>query len=165
LPKGSAACKGRGGNFSEHAKFNASKKMKEREDISMENNSGMNNDTARKKILYVDDLNFHLLSLAERLRGRYELFPAQSLEKMLEILENTMPGLILLDINMPGMDGFEILEKIKADPRYAGIPVIFVTAENDEKNIAKGKGLGAADFIFKPFEIEKFVECIEKHIG
>jgi putative two-component system response regulator len=136
----------------------------------MENNSDRNSDTVPKKILYVDDLNFHLLSLAERLRGRYELFPAQSLEKMLEILENTVPDLILLDINMPGMNGFEILEKLKADTRYADIPVIFLTAENDEENIIKGKSLGAVDFIFKPFEIEKFVECIEyrldeKHTG
>jgi DNA-binding response OmpR family regulator len=62
---------------------------------------------------------------------------------------------------MPDVNGFELIERIKSDPRYSDIPVIFLTAQKDKKSIIKGMSLGAADFVTKPFSDEKLIECIE----
>jgi len=115
----------------------------------------------RRKIVMVDDVNFQLLSTRERLKKFYEIYPAQSADKLFEILEYFIPELILLDINMPGEDGFDTITKLKEDPRYASIPVIFLTSKNDKKSAIKGMSLGAVDFITKPFTDSDIIDCIE----
>jgi response regulator RpfG family c-di-GMP phosphodiesterase len=114
-----------------------------------------------RKIMYVDDINYALITIKERLKDQYEIYPTQSVEKMFEVLERVKIDLILLDINMPEVDGFEAIGKIKADKRYADIPVIFLTAQKDRKSIVKGMSLGAADFITKPISNENLIEHIE----
>lgn len=119
----------------------------------------------RKRIILVDDVSFHLMSTKERLKKHYEIFTAQSAEIMFEILESAKPDLILLDISMPEADGYETIKKLKADPAFAAIPVIFLTAKNDKESIVKGMSLGAVDFVKKPFADSKLIECIENHLN
>ena len=119
------------------------------------------NQNERKKIIYVDDIAFHLLSTQHRLKEHYEIYPAQSADKMFEILENIKPDLILLDINMPEINGFELLEKLKADALYENIPVMFLSSIRDKKSINKGLDLGAVDFVTKPFTDADLIEHIE----
>jgi len=115
----------------------------------------------RKKIIYVDDINYSLISLKNRLNEYYEIFPADSSLKMSEYLESIKPDLILLDINMPDIDGYQIIKSLKADERYAEIPVIFLTGVSDRESVVKGLSLGAIDYVFKPFATAELVETIE----
>jgi len=117
----------------------------------------------RKKILYVDDVYYSLITIKERLKRKYEVYPAQTVGKMFEILGKIIPDLILLDVNMPEEDGFDAIKKIKNDIRYAGIPIVFLTSQKDKKSIMKGMRLGAEDFIIKPVLTEKLIENIEYH--
>ncbi|MDR2577388.1 MAG: response regulator [Chitinispirillales bacterium] len=119
----------------------------------------------RKKILYVDDVNHSLISVKNRLKKRYEVYPAPNANVMFEILERIMPDLILLDIVMPGMSGYEAIKKLKADSRYAGIPVIFLTSKSDRESTKKGFSLGAADYVPKPFSDPDLIERIERQIN
>jgi len=117
-----------------------------------------------KKILCVDDVHYNLITIKERFKNRYNIIPADSMEKMYEVLERVTPDLILLDINMPEISGFDIIKALKADTRYAGISVVFLTSHTDKKTAVKGLSLGAVDFITKPFTNEKLAECIEYHL-
>jgi len=119
----------------------------------------------RKKIVYVDDVNFSLVSVKGRLKEHYEVFPAQSADILFEILGHVTPDLILLDVNMPNVDGWEVIRKLKADRRYAPIPVIFLTGRNDKESIVKGFSLGAADYVSKPFSDPDLIERIEYHLA
>jgi adenylate cyclase len=103
-------------------------------------------------LLIVDDATENLQLLSSLLQGRYRIKVAKSGEKALEILQlNALPDLVLLDIMMPGIDGYEVCKKIKADLRTAKIPVIFLTALNEVNDETKGFKAGGADFITKPF--------------
>jgi DNA-binding response OmpR family regulator len=118
-----------------------------------------------KKIMMVDDDNAVLQMGKELLRDSYDVYPLPSAEKMFEALNKISPDLILLDIKMPDTDGFEALKRLKADNRYAAIPVIFLTGSYSLENAVKGLGLGAIDYITKPFRKAGFIECIEKHVN
>ena len=118
----------------------------------------------RKKIIYVDDVNYSLMSVKSRLSKYYELYPAESSLKLFEFLEKIKPDLILLDVNMPDVDGYETIKGLKTDERYANIPVIFVTANSDRESVVKGLSLGAADYIIKPFSTDKLIETIENEL-
>ncbi len=115
----------------------------------------------RKKIVYVDDLNFSLLSVKSRLGRHYEIYPAQSAEALFEILNHVSADLILLDINMPGKDGIETIKLLKGNPDFCGIPVIFLTANSDKATLSRAMGLGAADLVTKPFVDAELIERIE----
>ncbi|MCL2810217.1 MAG: response regulator [Treponema sp.] len=119
----------------------------------------------RKKIIYVDDVNYSLVSLKSRLSEYYEVFPADSALKMFEYLAYFKPDLILLDVNMPDIDGYETIKSLKADERYAEIPVIFLTGNSDRESVVKGLSLGAVDYVIKPFTTPKLVESIESHLN
>ena len=115
----------------------------------------------RRKIFLVDDVAFSLNSIKNRISSHYEVFAVQSVDALFDLLEHVTPDMILLDINMPDTDGFEGIKMLKSDTRYAHIPVIFVTASHDKKNIVKGMSLGAADFVMKPVSTSKLVDGIE----
>jgi len=119
----------------------------------------------RRKIIIVDDVNYVLTTIKDRLKSVYEIYPAQNSEILFELLEGVYPELIILDIQMPYCSGFDIIEQLKADPRYESIPVIFLSGnKTDRKSIYKGMSLGAIDFITKPISNEKLIECIESHL-
>jgi len=116
----------------------------------------------KRKIILVDDIQFHLLTTKERFRAEYDIYTAQSSAELFDILVKTIPSVIVLDINMPGEDGYMILEKLKADERYEYIPVIFLSAQTSKESIVKGMSLGAVDFLPKPFTDSEFTESIER---
>jgi len=118
----------------------------------------------RYKIIYVDDVNTSLLTLKRRLAGHHEVYPAESAGMLFSALEKITPDIILLDINMPHHDGYEIIGQLKDDERYENIPVVFITSHHDRKSVVRGLSVGAVDYIVKPFETMALVECIERHV-
>ena len=106
----------------------------------------------KAKILMVDDNAFNIKALNLVLSEEYQVFFAASGQSALEIATRTQPDLILLDIQMPGMDGFEVCRALKADPLLCDIPVIFLTAMTEETDEAIGLGLGAVDYLNKPIK-------------
>jgi len=121
------------------------------------------NDRERLKIIYVDDVQCSLVSVKKRLRSHYEVYPAESTLMLFKILEKIRPNLILLDVNMPGIDGYKTIKSLKADERYKDIPVVFLTGNSDKESVVKGLSLGAVDYVIKPFITAKLIECIDKH--
>lgn len=107
--------------------------------------------TNKKSILMIDDVALNLASARDVLKDKYVLYEAMSAEEGFRILNQVIPDLILLDIVMPGMDGYEMLIELKKIRRYKRIPVIFLTAYDSSESEVKGLELGAVDFITKPF--------------
>jgi diguanylate cyclase (GGDEF)-like protein/PAS domain S-box-containing protein len=109
----------------------------------------------RPRILIVDDVHENLHLLMNVLGPGHTMTAATSGEKALELARRTpQPELILLDIRMPGMDGYSVLSNLKADPATAHIPVIFVSGLDDAADVASGLQLGVADYITKPVDPE-----------
>ncbi len=105
----------------------------------------------KPRILIVDDVNENLHALMSILRDNYAIIAATNGEKALELaVRIPSPDLVLLDIKMPDMDGYEVLRRLKSNPATADIPVIFVTALSESTDEAKGLKLGAVDYISKP---------------
>lgn len=115
-------------------------------------------------ILIVDDEALNLKIVAQALQERYTIVVATNGELALHIVQKTIPDLILLDISMPNMDGFEVLMKIKDDPKTDKIPVIFLTADNTEETIVKAFNSGAVDYITKPFQMEELNVRVDNQI-
>ncbi|MCU7858285.1 MAG: response regulator, partial [Candidatus Thiodiazotropha sp. (ex Lucinoma kastoroae)] len=105
--------------------------------------------TDELKILVVDDEKGNIEVLQSILKDHYGIIPALNGQKALELAQKHEPDLILLDIMMPGMDGYEVCKRLKTDPALAMIPVIFVTAMSEEEDEARGLQLGAVDYITK----------------
>ncbi len=110
------------------------------------------------EILIVDDSIVNQMVLLKMLECDFKVLCAKSGAEMFDILEQTEPKLILLDIVMPELDGFEIIKRLKSSDEYNKIPVIFITGLNDEGSEEKGFKLGAIDYITKPFK-EKVVSA------
>ena len=107
--------------------------------------------TEKPTVLIVDDQREHLHAMMNILRDKFAVLAATDGGKALELAaRQPPPDLILLDVRMPGMDGYEVLHRLKADPVTSDIPVIFVTALSENEDEAKGLKLGAADYIIKP---------------
>ncbi|MCR5250953.1 MAG: response regulator [Lachnospiraceae bacterium] len=102
----------------------------------------------------VDDSTTNLKSAAEVLQPFYHLSMAKSGRQALNFLKKNRPDLILLDIMMPDMDGYETMEQIKLNPGTANIPIIFLTADTERESEVRGIKMGALDFITKPFEAD-----------
>ncbi len=111
----------------------------------------MTSNDEQKKILIVDDAPINIQVLNEVLKGEHRIFFATSGRDALTIANSTHPDLILLDIMMPEMDGYEVCRILKADPSLKDIPVIFITAMSQEKDERAGFEVGAVDYITKPF--------------
>jgi len=118
-------------------------------------------ETPKKKIMMVDD-DLTILKMGRlMLRDHYEVYPLPSATKLFEVLEKVTPDLILLDIMMPEINGIETLKRLKADTRYAKIPVIFVTSIDDDKSVFEHLTLGAYSNISKPFSAPELLSRIE----
>ena len=118
-----------------------------------------------KKVFIVDDSYTNLALAKDALEGKYRSFALPSAEKMFKLMEKVTPDIILLDVDMPEMDGFEAMGILKSDVRYKSIPVIFLTARNNVEAEITGLELGAIDFINKPFAAPVLLRRIETHIG
>lgn len=113
---------------------------------------------SRQKILIVDDEPLNISIVAEILSHEYDLLVATNGEKVLQIVSSDpKPDLILLDIMMPGMNGFEVAKRLKESPETFNIPIIFLTAKHDNESIVKGFEIGAVDFVSKPFQKEELI--------
>ena len=116
-------------------------------------------------ILVVDDTSDSLRVLASTLTADgYNVQPADSGELALAALTHHIPELILLDIRMPGMDGFEVCRRLKAQPHSRNIPVVFLSALTEVEDRVEGLKLGAVDFISKPFRKEELLARVETHL-
>jgi len=113
---------------------------------------GGKNMERRKTILVVDDAAANLQVCKGLLSGEYAILLANSGKMALKALARVRPDIILLDIEMPDMTGFEVMDKIKKDNKLQKIPVIFVTSHASETLVAKSVGQGAVDYIVKPFD-------------
>ena len=117
-----------------------------------------------KIVFIVDDNDTNLMAAKTALDGVYKTYALPSAERMFKLAEKIMPDLILLDIDMPEMDGFQAIEILKANDRLKSVPVIFLTAKDDPATENRGKEMGAVDFINKPFSQPVLLERIEKHL-
>ncbi|MEG4113794.1 MULTISPECIES: EAL domain-containing protein [unclassified Microcoleus] len=116
-------------------------------------------------ILVVDDVPANLGILADFLtEASFEVLVAQDGESAIQKINYVIPDLILLDIMMPGIDGFETYELLKVNPLWSQIPVIFITALSETDNVVKGLSLGAVDYIIKPFQKEEVLARIKTHL-
>jgi putative two-component system response regulator len=116
-----------------------------------------------KTIFIVDDSDTNLMVAGTALEEFYKVYTIPSAAKMFKLLSKVHPDLILLDIEMPECDGFTALERLKADNRYYEIPVIFLTATQNEQTETRGFDLGAVDFIGKPFSAPVLRKRIALH--
>jgi len=112
----------------------------------------------------VDDDITNLNVARNNLAERYSIVTVPSGEKLFSLLEKISPSLILLDIEMPVMNGYEVMKKLKESERFAHIPVIFLTAKIDPASEVEGLSLGAVDYITKPFSKELLIKRIDLHI-
>jgi len=117
------------------------------------------------KVLLVDDIKENINILVHALKDDYKLGFAMDGESALKYAQTKSPDLILLDIMMPGMDGFEVSRKLSSDPRTKDIPFIFITAIDEVENKAAGFELGAVDYITKPFEIVEVKARVKTHLS
>ena len=121
---------------------------------------------AEYKILVVDDFQSNVL-LLKALLGRegFNIIYAMNGTEALEKVKSESPDLVLLDVMMPDMDGFEVAGRLKVEPSQAEIPIIFLTALNDSASVVKGFQLGANDFISKPFRREELLIRVEHQLS
>jgi putative two-component system response regulator len=118
-----------------------------------------------KIVFIVDDNDTNLMAAKQALEGHYKTYALSSAKKMLDLMEKITPDLILLDINMPEMDGFKTIEVLKSNNKSKLIPVIFLTARDDPATEVRGFELGAHDFMLKPFVLSVLLEKIATHIN
>ena len=121
---------------------------------------------AAKRILICDDdpVILRLLQVNLELEG-YEVLQAHHGEEALEIASAEHPDLIILDIMMPRLDGYQTAERLKAADGTKEIPVVFVSAKAQQSDIEKGKSYGVADYLTKPFDPTDLLEIVERLVG
>ena len=126
----------------------------------------MNDQERKPLILIVDDIESNLQILGTVLEAKgYELMIAQSGYDAIDILKEVKPDLILLDVMMPEIDGFETAKIIKNNPETNEIPIIFITAKAETNDIVKGFEVGAADYITKPFQSSELLARVNTHLN
>ncbi|MBD5485373.1 MAG: response regulator [Lachnospiraceae bacterium] len=115
----------------------------------------------KKHILLVDDVATNLKCEELILRNQYQVTMVKSGREALECLQTGIPDLVLLDIRMHEMDGYEVLQHMKKDPKTAAVPVMLLTADTEQESEERGIALGAIDFIRKPIEPQLLLERVE----
>jgi putative two-component system response regulator len=115
-------------------------------------------------IFLVDDNKIYLTTGKAILQELYTVVTIPSGEKLLSLLEKSLPDLILLDVEMPGMNGYDTIYELKANPETADIPVVFLTGKTDPEDELMGLSFGAVDYITKPFSPPLLLKRIERHL-
>ena len=115
-------------------------------------------------IMIVDDVKANIRLWEKHLSGEYACRSARSGEEAIETIIDCRPDLVLLDILMPGMDGFEVCRRLKADERTMHTPVIFITSLTEDEDETKGLELGAVDYVTKPFRMPIALARIRNHL-
>jgi len=119
----------------------------------------------RKKIIAVDDSLENLTALKDTLKNIYEVYPCPSASKMFELLEHFLPDLILLDVEMPEINGYEAAKRLQSNEKHKSIPFMFLTSMNDVTSEMEGLKLGAVDYIHKPFVVPLLLQRIKTHLA
>ncbi|MBF0489565.1 MAG: response regulator [Candidatus Omnitrophica bacterium] len=122
------------------------------------------NSVPLKKVLIIDDSLLDRTILKEVLKDDYQVLETGDGQGVLDMIAQNIPDIILLDIQMPGMDGFEVCRRLKSDDKYRFIPVFFFTASTDLESKVKGFQSGAVDYITKPFINEEIRARIKVHL-
>ncbi|WP_461257312.1 ATP-binding response regulator, partial [Treponema sp. R80B11-R83G3] len=118
-----------------------------------------------KKIIVVDDNIENLTAIKNSLKDQYEVFPCPSAVNMFDLLEHFKPDLVLLDVEMPDINGYEAAAKLKSNELFQDIPIIFLTSMNDAESEMAGLNLGAIDYIHKPFVAPLLLRRIKTHLS
>ena len=114
-----------------------------------------------KKILVVDDNEDIRTSVSQILEVHgYEVTGAENGIECLKLLEHMLPDLVILDIMMPGMSGWDVAARIKEHEKWHMVPIVFLTAKGDDMSMGLG-GLTSEDYIVKPFDVGKLLECVD----
>ncbi len=122
--------------------------------------------TSKKRILVVDDEPQNIIVLREILKSDYTVIAATDGAKALSLAQSaTPPDLVMLDIMMPGIDGYEVLRRLRADPRTAALPVILVTGKGEIDDKLRGYALGSSDYITKPLDPVFVLSVVRKLLG
>src|SRR5215471_10771765 len=117
------------------------------------------------RILLIEDAPANIQALSAILKEqRYQVSVATTGQQALDLLERIRPDLILLDIMMPEMDGFETCRRIKASTAWREIPIVFLTAKTDTADIVRGFELGAVDYVAKPFNAHELLARVNTHL-
>ena len=116
-------------------------------------------------VLVVDDTEANIDILVAALDSEYEVSVAMDGESALEAVNTDPPDLILLDIMMPGIDGYEVCRRLKSEPKTSGISIVFITSMSEVQNKTKGFELGAVDYITKPFEVMEVKARVKTHLS
>lgn len=120
-----------------------------------------NHDYSKYNVLAVDDIPLNLLLVQKMLsRFNFKLRTAANGQQALDAVAAQKPDLILLDLMMPGIDGFEVIRRLRADEATADIQIVILSALNSNEDIVKGFNVGANDFIMKPIIMEKLLSCV-----
>lgn len=117
-----------------------------------------------KTILIVDDVDTNIHVLMELLDEKYDILASLDGEEALEMIEDEKIDLILLDIMMPKIDGYEVCKRLKSNEKTKDIPIIFITAKTDEDSIEKAYDVGGVDYITKPFKAREVLSRIQTHL-
>ncbi|MCL2248097.1 MAG: HD domain-containing protein [Oscillospiraceae bacterium] len=120
--------------------------------------------SVREKIIIVDDIDVDLTLAESALCDCYEIYTASCADEFFSLIRKVNPVLILLDIKIPDMDGFEVITKLKAQTETSNIPVIFLTGIYDSDSEVKGLNLGAVDYITKPYSRELLLKRVDLHV-
>ena len=120
-----------------------------------------NHDYSKFLVLAVDDIPLNLL-LVQKMLGRFNfrIKTAANGEQALQSVAAEKPDLILLDLMMPVLDGFEVIRRLRANPETADIQIVILSALNSNEDVVKGFNVGANDFIMKPIIMEKLLSCV-----
>ena len=121
--------------------------------------------TEQKKIIVVDDNNANLTACRNILKPHYMVYPATSAEKMFGLMENVIPDMILMDVDMPEMNGYEAAGRMKKNEAFKNIPIIFLSGRVDPASEIFGLNMGALDYIHKPFVSELLLRRIKTHLS
>jgi adenylate cyclase len=120
----------------------------------------------KPKVLIVDDEPFNVDYLEQELEGsNYQLITAFNGREALDKIQSEQPDLILLDLNMPVLDGFAVLAQLKADPLLRDIPVIIVSAATDSRSVVRGIKQGAEDYLTKPIDETLLINKLKEYLG
>lgn len=115
-------------------------------------------------VMIIDDMPAIIEHARQILKECYKLVPCTSGKQALEIINKVNPDIVLVDINMPDMDGYAVMEKIRQNPKFTDIPVIMITSELTNETETKGFELGVDDFITKPFSPAAMIRRISTQI-
>lgn len=123
-------------------------------------------DYSAYNVLAVDDIPLNILLVQKMLkRFNFKLRTASGGQQALDMIGQEKPDLILLDLMMPVIDGFEVIRRLRENPETADIQIIILSALNSQEDVVKGFNAGANDFIMKPIIMEKLLTCVVNQLG